>query len=403
MIRPFLFLALTLAAQSPLPQPLELKHPLRDKNFYFLALVEANHTPFLAQPQLKELAEHKRSALAKAAATCKMDVPCHTAAYRLTNGEIESAAKAIASLTPNLKPFLQQARQSGAFIRYNSMEDSAFLTKLWIESATNINRFIDIYAEGKPPRYPAIDSIAHDIKSQRFGFRIDVATNMLDERNAELQLFHQAPLNFAIMLLEMNWRDEAARHEPLHYTENKTAQIEAARTDFTRYPYSAIIVPGAGGDRLTTPMDPTAKWRAQLAADRYRRGLAPFILVSGGYVHPNQTPWNEAVEMRRVLINDFGIPASAIFIDPHARHTTTNIRNAARILFRAAIPLDKPVLITTDQYQSAGIESPQAMIRCEKELGYRPVQILKRTTRFDLEARLLIESLQLDAIEPLDP
>ncbi|MCX6611468.1 MAG: hypothetical protein NTW74_11530, partial [Acidobacteria bacterium] len=170
MIWPSLLLALT--AQAPLPQPLELNPPLRDKNFYFLALVEANPAPFLAQPQLKQLAEQKRAALSKAAATCKMDVPCHTAAYRLTPDEIETAAKAIASLTPNLKPLLQQARQSGAFIRYNSMEDSAFLTKVWTESATHINRFIDIYAEGKPPRYPAIDSIAHDIKSQRFGFRI---------------------------------------------------------------------------------------------------------------------------------------------------------------------------------------------------------------------------------------
>ena len=60
-------------------------------------------------------------------------------------------------------------------------------------------------------------------------------------------------------------------------------------------------------------------------------------------------------------------------------------------------------IATNIYHQSAGIESPQAMIRCEKELGYRPVQILKRTSRFDLEARLLIESLQLDAIEPLDP
>lgn len=403
MIRLVLFTTLTLAAQSPLPQPLEMKQPLRDKNFYFLTLVEAHAAPFLKQPQLKQLAETKRAALAKAATTCKMDVPCHTASYRFTPQEIESTAKVLASMSADLKPLLTEARLSGAFVRYNSLADGEFLTKVWTEAATHINRFMDIYAEGKPPRYPAIDSIAHDVKGQRLGFRIDVISNMLDEKNAEMDLFFEAPLRFAVMLLELNWRDEAARHEPLHSTENKAASVEASRTDFARYPYSAIIVPGAGGDRLTTPMDPAARWRAQLAAERYRKGLAPFILVSGGYVHPNQTPFNEAIEMRRVLVNDFGIPASAVFVDPHARHTTTNIRNAARILFRAGVPLDKTVLITTDHYQSAGIESPAAMVRCEKELGYRPVQILKRTSRFDLEAKLLIESLQLDAIEPLDP
>jgi hypothetical protein len=399
----FFLLAITLDAQSPLPKPLDTPQPLRDKNFYFLTLAEAHAAPILAHPQLQQLAATKRQALAKAAASCKMDVPCHTAAYRFTPEEIETSTQALVSLAPQLKPLLTAARLSGAFIRYNALPDTEFLARLWREAASHINRFMDIYAEGKPPRYPAIDSIAHDVKGQRLGFRIDVISNMLDEKNSEMKLFYDAPLRFAIMLLELNWRDEAARHEPLHTTENLAPSVEATRTDFSRYPYTAIIVPGAGGDRLTTPMDPAARWRAQLAAERYRRGQAPFILVSGGYVHPNQTPFNEAIEMRRVLVNDFGIPASAVFIDPHARHTTTNIRNAARILFRAGIPLERPVLITTDQHQSAGIESPAAMLRCEKELGYRPVQILKRTGRFDLEAKLLIDSLQLDAIEPLDP
>lgn len=398
-----LILAFQLTAQAPIPAPLEMSRPLRDKNFYFLHLIESQPAPFLADSKLKAMAAQKREALAKAAATCKMDVPCHTAAFRFTPAEIEQAEKALQSLAPQLKPLLQRARESGAFIRYNNLPDDQFLAKLWTEAASHVNRFMDIYAEGKPPRYPAIDSIAHDTKGQRLGFRIDVITNMLDEKNSQHQLFYSAPLEFAIMLLELNWRDEAARHEPMHSTENRLASEEAKRTDFSRYPYTAIIVPGAGGDRLTIPMDPAARWRAQLAAERYRRGLAPFILVSGGYVHPNQTPFNEAIEMRRVLINDFGIPASAIFVDPHARHTTTNIRNAARILFRAGVPLDRKTLITTDHYQSAGIESPAAMVRCEKELGYRPVEILKRISRFDLEARLLIESLQLDAIEPLDP
>jgi uncharacterized SAM-binding protein YcdF (DUF218 family) len=38
--------------------------------------------------------------------------------------------------------------------------------------------------------------------------------------------------------------------------------------------------------------------------------------------------------MKHDLIARLGIPAAAILVDPHARHTTTNMRNAARLLYR---------------------------------------------------------------------
>ena len=62
--------------------------------------------------------------------------------------------------------------------------------------------------------------------------------------------------------------------------------------------------------------------------------------MSGGFVHPAQTPYAEAIEMKKALIADFSIPQEAILVDPHARHTTTNMRNAARLLYRYAIPFE---------------------------------------------------------------
>jgi hypothetical protein len=61
--------------------------------------------------------------------------------------------------------------------------------------------------------------------------------------------------------------------------------------------------------------------------------------------------------MKRSLIRDFGIAEDAIIIDPHARHTTTNIRNAARLIFRYGIPADRPALITTQQYHLDSVDS----------------------------------------------
>ncbi len=55
--------------------------------------------------------------------------------------------------------------------------------------------------------------------------------------------------------------------------------------------------------------------------------------------------------MKKFLTSRFGIPPQAIIIDPHARHTTTNIRNADRLIIRYGIPLTKPSVFITTQSQ----------------------------------------------------
>ena len=107
--------------------------------------------------------------------------------------------------------------------------------------------------------------------------------------------------------------------------------------------------------------------------------------------------------MKRSLIDDFHVPAEAIIVDPHARHTTTNLRNAARLMYRYAIPFDHKALITTDAFQSAYIESDAFLKRCQQELGYQPATILGRVSLFDLEFTPRLESLQIDSMDPLDP
>jgi hypothetical protein len=108
--------------------------------------------------------------------------------------------------------------------------------------------------------------------------------------------------------------------------------------------------------------------------------------------------------MKQILINKFDIPPEAIFIDPHARHTTTNLRNASRILYRDQFPLKMPVLIAGDIYQTRYILSAEFAQRCDKELGYRPFTSLKQIAS-DLivwEPHYL-PALALDPRDPLDP
>jgi hypothetical protein len=60
-------------------------------------------------------------------------------------------------------------------------------------------------------------------------------------------------------------------------------------------------------------------------------------------------------------------------------------------------------LITTDESQSSSIENPSFAARCMRELGYKPYELGKRLSPFDLEFRPTIESLHADPTDPLDP
>lgn len=151
------------------------------------------------------------------------------------------------------------------------------------------------------------------------------------------------------------------------------------------------------------PLSPEAKMKMRLAARRYRDRLAPLIIVSGAYVSPSQTPFAEALEMKRELMRVYGIPERAILVDPYARHTTTNLRNAERLLFETGAPLDRPILVTTTDYQSRYIEGQVFHDRCLRELGYLCFSDLKRLSLFDTSLRLPLVSLRRDARDPLDP
>lgn len=101
------------------------------------------------------------------------------------------------------------------------------------------------------------------------------------------------------------------------------------------FAYDVLIVPGY------TPLDATrplrlrdvrgAMMRVALAYTEFLDGRAPFVLLSGGCVHPAGTPWNEGVMMADELVSK-GVPADRLLIDPWARHSTTNLRNAGRMM-----------------------------------------------------------------------
>jgi hypothetical protein len=184
---------------------------------------------------------------------------------------------------------------------------------------------------------------------------------------------------------------------------NAAALRRLAGIKWNDYRYTVIVVPGEGPEEPGVNLSHGSRTRIALAVKDFQAGLAPLILVSGGFVHPSQTKFCEAIEMKKALIRDFGIPANVILAEPHARHTTTNLRNATRLIYRYGIPFDKPALIVTDTDQSASIESTNFVDQSKTNLGYVPYKSLTRISPTDLSFLPEIDSLQANARDPLDP
>lgn len=294
-------------------------------------------------------------------------------------------------------------RASKYFAIDSTINDQQLLVETFNREIAGINQLINTYALGEETRYSFIDSVSYPVNSNYYRKVIHItALNQADELDT-LNVFYQPSLSFALWLLEINKRNEAARFEPMEDGENAKAVSQIKTTNWDEYPYSAILVPGHGPEEHGVDLSPLGMMRCKLAADRYYKGMAPFVILSGGFVHPFQTQFCEAVEMKKNLMNRYHIPESALIIEPHARHTTTNFRNAARLIEKYGIPIDKKALCTTTVDQSYYITNENFQNRCAEELGYMPYIAKERLSRNDVEFIPTIESLFIDNKDPLDP
>jgi hypothetical protein len=104
--------------------------------------------------------------------------------------------------------------------------------------------------------------------------------------------------------------------------------------------------------------------------------------------------------MKHYLMEHYHVPEDAILIDPVARHTTTNMRNAARLLLRVGAPEDKRSLVTG---QVSSIVSGPLKERQMRDQGYIPFQLGDRIDFNTVEFMPLPVSFHRDASDPMDP
>jgi hypothetical protein len=405
-----LFILAGFSVRAQVYKPLHSASYVKDKNFYLFTLFDglpAVNQAIRQQPALMAVWQKKLGALRAAAATCEEDAGCHVNALKWTDEDIATVGTALTNLHQANQPVQElvrnHLRRSGYYANYAPEGDVQLLNHAWQDAAAAMNRIMNVYALGQKPQYPDIDSASYDVRTIVYRKNINIVVNTLADFSADsVKTFYDAALHFSLDLLDINMRNEAGRLEP-HAQVNASVIKTLKGIDWNKYKYTAIVVPGAGPDITSARLDPWAISRLRVAVDRFRKGEAPLFIVSGGFVKPFQTPYSEGVEMKRYLTENFGIPASKIILEPYARHTTTNIRNAVRLMAAYNIPLNRPALIITDQYQTHTIQSQAFLKRCLDELGYQPFVTLTPKGKTDTEFVPNLISLHLDARDPLDP
>ena len=363
--------------------------PVQDANLYLLTLFE--EVPALGQAlagdaELLALSQERDLAFRAAIADCGGDAACLRDALRWTEDEAVAVADALEALFvgPDADILLaeEHLRPSGVFHLYRPLDDGALVRAAWLDAVDVLNRIFADHAGLLP---------AEDLA--------EIAEAAVED---DLMPFYLPLMHLDMAVLAALGRDEAGRYEPLADGENGPACQRIPIIEWEDYPYSLILTPGFGPMNDQDPISVLALTNCAFAAERYHAGLAPLVMFSGGHVHPDGTPFCESVEMKRVLMEEHGVPEEAILLEPYARHTTTNLRNAARLVLRYGIPPDRPVLIATDIFQNHTISYSLAE-RCLEELGYVPFRKVELLT--DNDSCLLIDPLSLhrDGRDLLDP
>lgn len=384
---------------------------IADKNFYLLTVI--HNTPavkqLLKQDAALQTILRQRVNLIKAHTqdTCRTPVSLVTG-FRWSPADSLQVITAMQTLYAQNKGAFDKLidshlRPSGTYQRFVGMTNSELWARAWGQYVLGINYTIDQFGLGKKMRYPRIDSANYPVNGRYYRTVLKDLFAYLAEQADTMTLFYQPSLAVAMQLMDANDRDEPARHEPMEQRDNQKAFVQAKQTNWKAYKYAAIVVPGKGPELATTPLSPLNKMRLDLVAGRYRKNWAPFIVVSGGYCYPFRGPYAEAVEMKRYLMQKHAIPEAAIIIDPHARHTTTNLRNANRLMIRYGFPTDKLCVFTTTQSQTDYVNNAAFDERNRRELGYLPYRDKKRISPHDIEFYPTLESLHMDPYDPLDP
>ena len=384
---------------------------IQDKNFYLLTAIQNDKAVSQLLENnvvLKTIFKKQQQAIGSKLKSCKDSLSCLITDYLFKEKDILSIDEELLILMKDekvLQDFVKNnLRPSGKYENFKNSTDTELLLKAWQLCTVGMNRIMKVYGLGEAPQYAKMDSVSYDVQSEFYKGSVFMWSDFLhNKKPKENALFFQESLDFSLALLYMNHRDEVERYEPLEEKENKKAIAHIKQINFDAFDYASVLILGNGPENYQDRLSAIGKLNLQLGVLEYEAKKAPLIIVSGGHAHPFRATYCEAIEMKKELMNVHHIPEENILIDPFARHTTTNLRNATRLMIGYQMPLDKKSIVVTNANHSDYVGNPNFNARCMEELGYLPAVIFKRLNSTAIEFLPNVESLHQNPIDPLDP
>lgn len=394
--------------------PFSTDNKLQDKLFYLLTVIQkSDYQAINEQPEFKTLRERYISLFAEVSKSTSLSKTVRQK-FLISKAESETLKRGFVraynsdALMRNIVK--KELLPSGNWeMYYAGTADTTFLKLVVVQTVAAIDTIINQYLVGTKSQYPedgpSDNNGPKNLYTSDYTRQFIGVLNNIDKNSTTVL---NLPIATALSLLTMNNRDEAVRFEPLATEENKAVIENLKNIVWNNYTYASLIVPGdspnSEGDAIN--LSESAKKHVQYAVDAYHGGLAPVIIISGANVYPYYPPtqYFEAVEMKKYMMQTYLIPENVILVDPYARHTTTNLRNAARLIIRLGIPRYKKSLIVTTKSQNDIIVAPSFTSRCNLELGYMPGKLGERIADVRLEFTANNFSvLTLNSKDPLDP
>lgn len=378
--------------------------------YVFPLLYQIEHSSEMAKeiintPQLATLYKNRKDRISKALEDCQ-NMDCLVKSLILTQKANQKVISSLSTFYHN-KPSLvtdfirNKIRPSHAYALHAYLSDSALFIEAWKEQRDGLNYIFKAYLQGKGMIYPTIDSAIYDVHSPTYLDSVKHIIKKVTNKQGD-PLFSSVTLEIAIEVLKLNKINEGVTFRPLSGV-NGAAYKKMKDMRWEEYAYSSILVFGSGPTKKGVSISPTSKERCRMGAALFKKEKAPFIIVSGGAVHPYGTTFFEAQEMKKYMVDSLGISAASIMIEPHARHTTTNIRDANRILLSQKVPIDQPVLGVTSKSHIDYIVSDRFDDVFKRDLGVIPYVGMKRVSDTTVSYYPTVSSFQINSCQPLDP
>jgi len=328
-------------------RPLESGSVIQDANFYFLTLLQ----------QIPEARAEMGGDLVKAGVPNKTDANAISSEFHAAVNEMTLSDETIEKVrmifveqvgrSPAFRKLVgEHLRPSGFYIRLSDRTDAEMMAEAWQQAARGINHIIRQYAFGQETRYPEIDGLSYNVHTVSYERMVlnAIRDSIAVAQRGSPELAFEPSLDFALSLISLNHRNEPGHWERLPLEENRLALEAIRHVDWKKYRYVAILLHGIGPDLPGVAISEGSRANCEIAARLYHEGLAPLIVSSGGYTHPKQTVFCEGIEMKRELMLGCDVPESAILVENRSRHTTTNVRNFARLLFASGVPENMPCI-----------------------------------------------------------